>query len=478
LRTQHKGLALTVLALTQLMVVLDASIVNVALPSIQSALHFSSTDLQWVVNAYTLMFGGFLLLGGRFADRLGRRRVFMAGLALFVAASAIGGMAGSSAVLVIARGVQGLGGALMSPAALSLLTVIFAEGAERNKALGVWGAIAGGGAAIGVLLGGVLVEYLDWRWVFFVNIPIAVLAIVGAARFVPESRDANAQGSDVGGAITVTGGLVALVYALVRGNDVGWATFQTVGTLALAVVLLAGFLIIQQRGKSPLMPLRVFESRNVIGADTGLLLMGAGMFGMFFYVSLYLQQILHYSAIKTGLAFLPVSIIIMASAGGGSQLLTKFGPRRVGALGMLTAAVGMVFFLRIHPDGGYLDTVLLPLAVIGFGLGPTFVSLTAAGVAGVPHEDAGVASALLNTSQQVGGAVGLAVLTAVSSARFDAVAPTSANPAAAITSSWAWGFGVSAGLLFLGAMVVGTVVNASKEEVAAAAAEGVVPVAG
>jgi EmrB/QacA subfamily drug resistance transporter len=468
--TRHKGLALAVLALTQLMVVLDSSIVNVALPSVQSALDFSSTSLQWVVNAYTLVFGGFLLLGGRFADRLGRKRVFIAGLVLFAVASAIGGLANSSGVLLAARALQGLGGALMSPAALSLVTVIFTEGAERNKALGVWGAIAAGGAAIGVLLGGVLVEWLDWRWVFFVNLPIAALAIVGALRFVPESRDENAQGSDVWGAVTVTGGLMALVYALVRGNEVGWATAQTLGTFAASAALLVTFFVLQQKGSSPLMPLRVFESRNVVGANAGLLLLGASIFGMFFYISLYLQQILGYSAMKTGAAFLPVSIIIMLSAGIGSQMLTKFGPRAVGATGLAIAAVGMLLFIRIHPGGGYLSTILLPLAVIGIGMGPTFVSLTSGGVTGVPHEDAGVASALLNTSQQVGGAIGLAMLTAVSTARFDHLAPNMTDKlaiAGATTSGWTWGFGVCAGLLALGATLVGTVMNASKEDVAA-----------
>lgn len=261
--TRHKGGALAVLALSQLMVVLDASIVNVALKRVQEVLSFSTTDLQWIVNAYTLAFGGFLLLGGRFADRLGRRRVFLAGLVLFTVASAIGGAATSSAMLVAARALQGLGGALMSPAALSLLSVIFTEGEERNRALGVWGAIAAGGAAIGVLLGGVLLEWLDWRWCFYVNIPIGLLAFVGAVKVVPESKDETAPGFDIVGAVTVTGGLVALVYALVRGNDVGWATTQTIGTLALAALLLTAFYVSQVKSQHPLVPFRIFRNRNV-----------------------------------------------------------------------------------------------------------------------------------------------------------------------------------------------------------------------
>jgi EmrB/QacA subfamily drug resistance transporter len=466
MQVRHKGLALTILALTQLMIVLDASIVNVALPAVQKALNFSNTNLQWVVNAYTLIFGGFLLLGGRFADRLGRKRIFMIGLFAFVAASALGGAAQSSGMLVIARAIQGLGGALMSPAALSLLTVIFEEGEERNKALGVWGAIAAGGAAVGLLMGGLLVQYLDWRWVFFVNIPIAAIAIFGAIEYLPESKDPDSNGFDISGAITVTGGLIALVYALVRGNDVGWATFETIGTLALAVVLLVAFVVLEARGSHPLLPLRIFRNRNIVGADTAILLVGAAMFGMFFYISLYLQDILRYSAIKTGLAFLPVSLLIMVSAGIGSQFMTKFGPRIVAGVGLTVAAVGMLLLTRIHPGGHYVSDVLIPLAVMALGLGATFVSLTGAAVSGVDHADSGLASALLNTAQQVGGALGLAMLTAVSTARTNHVAPTSLDPASATTSGWAWGFGVCAALMLLGAIVTIVNVNISGEQVA------------
>jgi EmrB/QacA subfamily drug resistance transporter len=459
---RHKGLALTVLALSQLMIVLDASIVNVALPAIDHALDFSNSGLQWIVNAYTLAFGGFLLLGGRLADRFGRRLVFNIGLAIFVIASGLGGFAQSSGMLVGARALQGFGGALMAPAALSLLTVIFAEGRERDKALGVWGAIAAGGAALGLLFGGVLVQYLDWRWVFFVNIPIAVIAIFGALEFVPESNDEHVQGFDVAGAISVTAGLVALVFALVRGNDVGWFATQTLGTFAVAVVLLTTFWQLQKRGTNPLMPLRIFEQRNVIGSDVALMLTTSGMFGMFFYVSLFLQEILGYSAIKTGLAFLPVSLVIMASAGVGSQLLGKLGPRRLAPPSLLIAATGMFLLTGIHPEGSYFG-VLIPLVVMAVGMGGTFVSLTSAGVAGVPEKDSGLASALLNTGQQIGGAVGLALLTAVSVARTNAVTDGQPLPGD-ITSGWAASFVVAGALMVIAAGVAALTVNSNAEE--------------
>lgn len=465
---RHKGIALAVLALSQLMIVLDASIVNVALSSIQRELGFSAADLQWVVNAYTLAFGGFLLLGGRLADRFGRRRLFILGLALFCIASALGGFAQTSMLLIIARAIQGFGGALMAPAALSLLTVIFSEGEERNKALGVWGAIAAGGAAIGLLLGGLLVQYLDWRWVLFVNIPFALLGIVGALRFVPESNDEHVKGFDVAGAVTVTGGLVALVYALVRGNEVGWLSAQTIVTSAVALTLLATFFRLQLRGRTPLMPLRIFEQRHVVGSDLALLLVGAGMFGMFFYVSIYLQGTLHYSAIKTGLAFLPVSLVIMFSAGLGSQLMNKMTPRRIAAPSLAVAGIGMLLLVRVGPESSYLGSILPAMAIMAFGMGGTFVSLTASAVAGVPERDSGLASALLNTAQQIGGSLGLALLTAVSTGREKTVA-IGAPVAADVTSGYAWAFGVAGGMLLTAAAIVAFTVKISQEEAAVAA---------
>jgi EmrB/QacA subfamily drug resistance transporter len=456
--TRSKWAALAVLALAQLMVVLDTTIVNVALPQIQRALHFSSAaNLQWVVNAYVLAFGGFLLLGGRVADRYGRRRVFVAGVVLFAAASLAGGVADSSALLVASRAVQGLGAAFMAPAALSLLTVIFTEGEERNRALGVWAAIAGTGGAIGLLAGGVLTTELSWRWVFFVNIPIAAFAAVASFRLIGESRDPVAGGFDVLGAVTGTAGLGALVFGLVRANVWGWGSATTLLVFVAAVVLLATFVLLQLRRRYPLVPPRLFRNRTLVGADVGMLIAGAGLFAVFFFLTLYMQDVLHYSALKTGVAYLPISAMLITSAGVGSRILGRVGARPILVTGFLLAAAGMALLVRISPTTGYLD--LLPsLLLVGAGMGAAFVSVTSSAVAGVPREDAGVASALLNASQQIGGSLGLAVLTAVATARFDAVRPlhpTPATVAAANTSSWAYAFVVGALLLFGAAVMVG-----------------------
>ena len=464
---RYKWAALGVLALAQLMVVLDTTIVNVALPSIQRALHFSSAaNLQWVVNAYILAFGGFLLLGGRVADRFGRRRVFVAGVALFVIGSLAGGLAESSSLLVAARAVQGLGGAFMAPAALSLVTVIFTEGEERNRALGVWAAIAGTGAAIGLLLGGVLTSGLSWRWVFFVNIPIGAFAALASYRLIGESRDPVAGGFDVAGAVTATAGLGALVFALVRANVWGWSSPTTIAVFAAAAVLLATFVLLQLRRRYPLVPLRLFRSRTLLGADIGMLFAGAGLFAMFFFLTLYMQDVLHYSALRTGLGYLPISAMIITSATLGSRILGRVGARPILVTGFLMAAGGLALLVRISPTTGYLD-VLPSLLLIGGGMGAAFVSMTSSAVAGVPREDAGVASALLNASQQIGGSLGLAVLTAVATARFDAVRPihpTAASIAAANTSSWVWGFVVGALLLLGAAVVAGWLVRVPKEQ--------------
>jgi EmrB/QacA subfamily drug resistance transporter len=439
------------------MVVLDTTIVNVALPSIQRALHFSSeADLQWVVNAYILTFGGFLLLGGRVADRYGRRLVFVSGVVLFAAASLACGLANSSGLLVASRAVQGLGAAFMAPAALSLLTVIFTEGDDRNRALGVWAAIAGAGGAVGLLAGGILTTGLSWRWVFFVNLPVAAFTVLASLRLIGESRDPVAGGFDVPGAATATGGLAALVFGLVRANVWGWGSAKTVLVLGAAVVLLAAFVLLQLRERHPLVPPRLFRNRTLVGADVGMLIAGAGLFGVFFFLTLYLQDVLGYSALKTGVAYLPLSVMLVISAGVGSRILGRVGPRAILVTGFVVAAGGLLLLVRISPSTGYLD-VLPSLLLIGAGMGAAFVSVTSAAVAGVPREDAGVASALLNTSQQIGGSLGLAVLTAVATARFDAVLPLHPTPAAvasASTSSWAYGFVVGAALMF-GAAVVG-----------------------
>ncbi len=476
-RQVHKGMALLVLAISQLMVVLDATIVNVALPDIARALDIrSQNDLSWIVTGYTLTFGGFLLLGGKLADRLGRRRVFLWGAILFAVASLAGGLATDLPLLIVARLVQGLGGALMSPAALSLLTVVFAEGAERNRALGIWAAITAGGAAIGLILGGVLTEYASWRWVLFVNVPIALIAVLGALRFVPESRDERARGFDIPGALLVTGGLVALVYALVKGNELGWGSAQTVLTLVLAAVLLAGFVLVQLRAREPLVDFRLFRSRTLLGADLAALFVGAGIFAVFFFLILWMQQVNGWTPIRSGFAFLPMTVCIGIAAGIASQLLGRIGVRPILIFGPALAALGMVTLaLRLEPGSDYLTVVLPSLCLVALGMGFTFVALTSAAVAGVPQEDAGVASALLNAGQQVGGALGLAILTAVSTARTEAIGalgPNGQPDVAALVEGWGTGFLVAAGFLAMAGVIAASLVRVSKEDAVQALKEG------
>jgi len=452
----HKRAILIVLALADLMVVLDATVVYVALPSIQRALHFSSTsELQWVVNAYVLAFGGFLLLGGKDADRFGRRLVFVSGVVGFAAASLVCGLAGSSSMLIAARAVQGLGAAFMAPAALSLVTVIFTEGDERNRAFGVWGAIASSGAAIGLVAGGALVTWLSWRWAFFINVPIGVIAATASIRLIGETREPEGGGLDVAGAVSITGGLVALVFGLVRANQWGWGSATTIGVFMAAALLVGMFVVLQVRGSHPLVPPRVFRSRSLVGADVAMVLDGAGIFAMFFFLTLYMQQVLHYSAARTGIGYLAVTATSITSATIGSRILAREGGRRILVAGFLMAAIGLALLVRISPTTGYLD-ILPSLVLIGGGNGAAFVTMTSLALAGVPRQDTGVASALLNASQQVGGSLGIALMTAVAAARFDAVRPrhpTPATLAAATTSSWVWGFVVGA-LLLVGAAVM------------------------
>ncbi|HVE74963.1 MAG TPA: DHA2 family efflux MFS transporter permease subunit [Mycobacteriales bacterium] len=494
--TTRKRFALAVLAISQLMVVLDATIVNVALERISTALEFrSESDLSWVVTGYALTFGGFLLLGGRLADRFGRRLMFMSGTTLFAVASLLGGLATNQELLIAARTLQGLGGALMSPSALSLLTVVFAEGRERDRALGIWAGITAGGAALGLVLGGVLTEYLSWRWVFFINIPIAVLSVVGTLRFVPESRDTKATGFDVPGAILATTGLMALVYGLVRGNALGWGSVQTVGTFVLAAVLLAAFVVVQKRARTPLVPFRLFSSRSLTGADSAALLVGAGIFGIFFFLTLWMQVINGYSPIKAGFAFLPMPFLIGAGAAVSAQLLGRTGPRPLLVSGLGTASLGLIHLsLRLEPHSSYLTVVLPSLALVAIGMGLAFVALTSAAVAGVPHEDAGIASALLNAGQQIGGALGLAILTAVSTSRTASVlgegfstqslrpapgaAPLDAGARERIfdglNTGWVGGFWVAAAFLAAGALVAFLFIRVSKEDAERALKDGLV----
>jgi EmrB/QacA subfamily drug resistance transporter len=468
-----KWLALALLALTQFVIVLDASIVNVALPSIGRALDFSQDDLSWVVNAYTLTFGGFLLLGGRLADLLGRRRVFIGGLVLFSLASLAGGLAQSDVWLIAARAVQGLGAAIISPAALSLVTTMFAEGAERNRALGVWGAVAGSGGAAGVLLGGVLTEYAGWEWVLFVNVPIGLLAAAVAPRLLPESRDSGrARVFDAAGAITVTAGLALLVYALVDANDAGWGSTQTLTLGAVALALLAAFVAVETRTRHPLVPFAIFRLRTLRGADVVGLLIGMALFGMFFFLSLYMQQVLGYDALEAGLAYLPLALNIIISAGVASQLITRVGFKPTLIAGLLLIAGGLVWFAQVSaPGGSYLGDVLFPSLVVAWGLGLAFVSVTVAAVTRTRPDEAGLASGLINTAQQVGGALGLAILAAVANGRTDdAIESGVRNPAVALTEGFQDAFLVGAGLMLLAALLAGVMISSrdSREHAAAA----------
>src|SRR6202011_3614603 len=451
-----KNFALLLLAMTQFVIVIDASIVNVALPSIGSHLHFSRDDLSWVVNAYTLTFGGFLLLGGRLADLLGRRRMFMIGLVVFSLASLAGGLAQSEAWLIAARAVQGLGAAIVSPAALSIITTTFAEGAERNRALGIWGAVAGAGGAAGVLLGGVLTSGLSWRWVLFVNVPIGVIAAALAPGVLVESRLENGRRSfDVLGAVTVTAGLSLLVYALVDAVNSGWGSAATLGKIAAALVLLAIFIVIELRQRAPLMPFSIFRLRTLRGADAVALLIGMSLFSMFFFVSLYMQQVLHYSALRAGLSYLPLAFGIILSAGAASAGVTRFGFKPVLIAGLLFVAGGLFWFAQVPPHGGtFAGDVLGPSLLAAIGLGLSFVPVTIAAVTGTRPHEAGLASGLVNTAQQVGGALGLAILATVANSRTERLLqPGRHDVALALTKGFERAFLVGSGFAVAGALL-------------------------
>jgi EmrB/QacA subfamily drug resistance transporter len=470
---RSKWLALALLAVAQFVIVLDASIVNVALPSIGKALDFSQDDLSWVVNAYTLFFGGFLLLGGRLADLLGRRRMFIGGLVLFAVASLAGGLAQSELWLIIARAVQGLGAAIISPAALSIVTTTFREGAERNTALGVWGAVAGSGGAAGVLLGGMLTEWAGWEWVLFVNVPIGLVAAALAPRLLAESREnTDTRHFDVAGAVTVTGGLALGVYTLVDANRAGWTSTQTLVLGALSLALLAAFVVIETHSRKPLVPFSIFRLRSLRGSNIVGLLIGMSLFSMFFFISLYLQQVLGYSALKAGLSYLPLALLIIVSAGMASQLVTRVGFKPTLIVGLLFITAGLVWFSRVSaPGGSYLGDVLFPSMLAAVGLGFAFVSVTIGAVTGTSDDEAGLASGLINTAQQVGGALGLAILAAVAGHRTTSViAGGEHNPAVALTEGFQTAFLVGAGFALTGAILAAVLIPSrdSREQVEAA----------
>jgi EmrB/QacA subfamily drug resistance transporter len=456
-RTFNPWLTLVIVCVAQFMVVLDATIVNVALPSIQKGLHFSRTDLQWVVNGYTLLFGGFLLLGGRAADLIGRRRLFMAGVTLFSFASAVNAFAQSSNVLIAGRALQGLGAALVSPAALSILTTTFTESSERTKALGVWSGIAAGGAAFGLLMGGVLTDLLSWRWVFIVNLPIGIGALVAALRYVPESRGPELRKTfDLAGAFSVTTGLVVLVFGIVKAQQYGWGSARTLGTLAVAVVLLGAFFAIEKRSPAPLVRLSILRVRTLAAANLALLFVMSGMMSMFYFASLYVQQVLGYSPLKAGLAFLPVTLGIGMGAAAAQPLLKRFGPRAVAVGGLSLAAIGMALLLRTTVAGNYPGQLLVGLFPLAIGMGLTFVPITLLATANVHGDDAGLASGLYNTAQQVGGALGLAILSTFAASRTSSLLSShvAGGQPAALVSGFHLAFAIGAGLLALAAVLL------------------------
>ncbi|MGK2878787.1 MAG: MFS transporter [Solirubrobacterales bacterium] len=457
----NKWLVLVVVCFAQFMVVLDATIVNVALPSIQTDLELSATNLQWIVNAYTLVFGGFLLLGGRAADLLGRRKLFIAGTVIFSVASLVNALATSGEMLIIARGFQGLGGALTSPAALSIITTTFDEGPDRTKALSVWGGIAAGGAAFGLLLGGVLTDVLDWRWNFIINVPIGLAVIAAAIRYVPESRhESTERHFDVAGATTITSGLMVLVYAIVKAPEWGWTSMDAIVWFAGAAALIIAFVIVELRSPSPLVRLSFFNMRWITVANATMFVVAGGMFGMFYFASLYVQQVLGYDPLQAGAAFLPVSLGIMIGAVISQQLIGRVGVKPVVIVGMMLASVGLIILASTTKvDGTYL-ALLMGLAPMALGMGMTFVPLTLVANAGVEPVDAGLASGVFNTSQQVGGALGLAILATFAVNRTNdylselATKPTELQAVAGLVEGFQTAFIVAAGLMVVGLLLV------------------------
>jgi EmrB/QacA subfamily drug resistance transporter len=408
-RGHHPGIALAVIAASQLMVVLDATIVNIALPHIREALGFSTTSLSWVLNAYTLTFGGFLLLGGRAGDILGRRRVFIAGILLFTFASLLGGLATSEGWLLAARALQGVGAAIASPTALALITTNFAEGPERNRAFGVFAAVSGSGAAIGLLAGGMLTSWLSWRWVLFVNVPIGILLAMLAPLYISESERQPGR-FDISGALTSTAGMAALVYGFIRAAQEGWSDPVTIASFAAAAVLLAGFVLIERRTRQPITPLHMFRDRNRAGSYAIMLALAAALFGMFFFLTLFVQDVLGYSPLKAGFAFLPVTVALILTAQFAARTLPRLGPKPLLTTGAILAVIGLAWVSQISVSSGYVDGILGPMLVFGLGMGLLFVPLTIVAVSGVAPHETGAASSLLNVMQQVGGALGLSIL--------------------------------------------------------------------
>jgi EmrB/QacA subfamily drug resistance transporter len=452
-------LVLVLICLAQFMVILDATIVNVALPSIQKDLDLSEANLQWIINGYTLVFGGFLLLGGRAGDLLGRKRVFLVGLVIFTAASLLNGLASSEGMLIGFRAVQGLGAALISPAALSIVSTTFAEGKERAKAMGVWAAIAVGGSAVGLVLGGALTQAFSWPWIFFVNVPVGVIGFLLALRYVPESKDEHVHRSyDVPGAVAITGGLMALVYAIVSAETDGWGAGKTIAFFVIAVTLIVSFVVVELRSREPLVRLSIFRVRSLTTANVAMFLVASGMFAMFFFNTLYIQRVLGYGPLKAGVAFLPFTAGIMVSAGIASNLATRIGVRPVTTVGMLLTIAGMLYFGRTPVDGSYAVDLLPGIAMASLGMGAVFMPLTLVATTGLKDEDQGLASGLFNTSQQVGGALGLAILSTIAAGR------TSDSTAASLVHGFHYAFVGAA--VFVAAGLVATLALLRKRDLA------------
>jgi EmrB/QacA subfamily drug resistance transporter len=439
--SDRRWLTLAIVGAAFFMTVLDVAIVNVAIPSIQIDLHIDEQTVQWVITAYAITFGGFLLLGGRMADLLGRKLIFLVGLALFTAASLVCGLANSSNVLIGSRAVQGLGAAIISPAALSIVTTTFREGAERNKALGIWGALGGSGAAVGVLAGGVLTKYLGWEWIFFVNVPVGAVVLMLTPRIVPESRcEGSERNYDALGAVLVSGGLALLVYTISRAPDVGWATARTILLLVASVALLVAFLVNERRVDDPLMPFHIFRVRTVTGANVVGALLGAVLFANFFLLTLYVQNVLGYSALKTGVTFVATAGTAVVAAGVAQALTTKVGPKPVIAVGLALLTGGMIWYSQIPVHGSYASDLLPGYLMVGVGIAFSFVPVSIAALAGVAEREAGLASGLINTSQQVGGAVGVAIASTVFTTHFKSLTSDGKPLPDALTGGYAWAF--------------------------------------
>jgi EmrB/QacA subfamily drug resistance transporter len=470
-----KWFGLALLATVQFMVVLDIAIVNVALPSIQTDLEFSQANLQWVISAYALVFGGFLLLGGRTADLLGRRRVFMAGLIMFTIGSLLCGLAWDEASLIGARAIQGLGAATISPAALAILMTTFAEGRERNIALGVWGAVGGFGAAAGVLLGGVLTDALSWEWIFFVNIPVGLTAVALAPVLLRESRDTRVKSFDALGAVLVTSGLTALVLGITQGNDWGWTSGRTLGVFALSAALLLGFVVWENRVAEPLMRFGLLRTKTVLGANVAGFILGTALFSMFLMLTLYMQQVLGYSAMKTGVAYLAVAGTSIIWANVAAAMVNRVGVRPLIAGGMAVLTLGLLLFTQVSVDGSYVSDLLPGFLLVAFGLAFCFVPISIAALAGVRQAEAGIASGLINTSQQIGGAVGIALLSSIAINRTESEIVSGVAQPEALTSGFQIAFWVGAAIAAVG--VVAALVLIRQEEIVPAGEAAAVPVA-